>query len=84
MFDISTCPRWLYMCIYTYITGHWVVVTTSVKTPVTPGLASPVHSSQRPSPPAPVGQGTWPTSAPPQGSPVLNPYPHVGENVASL
>lgn len=84
MFDISTCPRWLYMCIYTYITGHWVVVTTSVKTPVTLGLASPVHSSQWPSPPAPVGQGTWPTSAPPPGSPVLNPYPHVGENVASL
>lgn len=84
MFDISTCPRWLYMCIYTYITGHWVVVTTSVKTPVTPGLASPVHSSQRPSLPAPVGQGTWPTSAPPLGSPVWTPYQHVGENVASL
>lgn len=84
MFDISTCLRWLYMCIYTYITGHWGVVTTTVRTPVTPGPASFVHSSQRPSPPAPVGPGNLTTSAPPPGSPVLTPYPHVGENVASL
>lgn len=85
MFDISTCPRRLYMRIYTYyVTGRWGVVTTTVRTPVTLGPASFVHSSLKPSPLVPVGQGTWPTSAPPPGSPVLTPYPHVGENVASL
>lgn len=85
MLDISTCTRRLYLHIYTYyVTGRWGVVTTTVRTPVTLGPASFVHSSLRPSPPVPVGQGTWPISAPPPGSLVWTPYPRVGGNVASL